>query len=506
MATMQSQSPSCVWVSPQEIGGRIDASYFHHEYLSLDSSLAHLPEREVIILDRLLMNPRRVLYQKTTSYSEEEAPEGAVPFISGVDLDGSTMTINWSSVRYVGRWMLESYPKGKLTDGSLLIKVKGPNQYTAFISRATRTALVSGTVFCSQVRGCNPFYLAAYLSSRQGTAWRSRLRTNTTVEFIGNKELRAVPVPLPDRRVQDYIGAKVELAERCRAASSQKREAATKLLSDALGVPLSPDTFEVKSTTNATAPGYEVASVRPVIVRVEPRRLSGYVGAQFFTPRRAKAILVIEQSELRAKRLADLTDRFVKRIEADELQRLGLTYIGLAQIDSTTGYISDTSNEQPTGSSAGFSARDILFSKLRPYLNKVTICPDHLEQAAGSTELVTYRVKTGVDPFYLFFVLKSPLVLNQVIDVTSGSTHPRVDPDLVDGVLVPLAQSSTQKRIGAFIRASLETMRRATLLVGEAKADVEALLEGDLDVDAILRGKLKAPTADDGPSLAEEAT
>ena len=214
MATRQSQSPSCVWVSSQEIGERIDASYFHHKYLSLDSSLAHLSERDVTILDRLLMNPRRVLYQKTTSYSEEEAPEGAVPFISGVDLDGSTMTINWPSARYVGRWMLESYPKGKLTDGSLLIKVKGPNQHTAFVSRATRTALVSGTIFCSQVQGCNPFYLAAYLSSRQGTAWRSRLRTNTTVEFIGNKELRAVPVPLPDRRVQDYIGAKVELAER----------------------------------------------------------------------------------------------------------------------------------------------------------------------------------------------------------------------------------------------------------------------------------------------------
>ena len=222
MTTRQSQNPSCVWVSPKDLGGRIDASYFHHQYLSLDLSLAHFPDQEVTILDRLLLKPRRVLYQKTTSYSEEGAPEGAVPFISGVDLDGSTMTINWSSVRYVERWMLESYPNGRLTDGSLLIKVKGPNQHTAFVSRAAKTALVSGTVLFSQVQGCNPFYLAAYLSSRQGTAWRSRLRTNTTVEFVGNRELRAVPVPLPDRRVQDYIGAKVELAERCRAISAEQ--------------------------------------------------------------------------------------------------------------------------------------------------------------------------------------------------------------------------------------------------------------------------------------------
>ena len=38
-------------------------------------------------------------------------------------------------------------------------------------------------------------------------------------------------------------------------------------------------------------------------------------------------------------------------------------------------------------------------------------------------------------------------------------------------------------------------------LVNRAKADVEALVEGTLDVDAILAGKLEAPTAKDIPEL-----
>lgn len=503
MTVTQSTSPSCVWVSPNDIGGRLDASYFHHGYLSLDSSLAHFQKRDVVPLDRCLVNPRRVLYQKTTSFAADEAPEGAVPFISGVDLDGSTMTVNWSSVRYVERWMLDRYPKGRLTDRSLLIKVKGPNQHTAFVSNADRAALVSGTVFFSEVRGCNPFYLAGYLSSRHGTAWRSRLRTNTTVEFIGNDELRAVPVPLPDRRIQDFIGAKVELAERCRTASSRSWAAATDLLGAALGVPLTPETFEVKSASNISGSGYQVTSVRPVVALVSPGRLVGAIGAQFFTPRRAKAILVIEQSGLVAKRLSALADRFTKRVSANEVQARGLSYVGLAQVDSFTGFVSTAVDDQPTSSSASFGARDILFSKLRPYLNKVAICPEHLKESAGSTELVTYRAKPGVDPYYVFFVLKSPLVLNQVIDITSGSTHPRVDPDLIDDVLVPMAEASAQKRIGRLARAALELMRRATLLVDEAKADVEALIDGTLKVQPVLAGTLKAPTADDIPELAE---
>jgi hypothetical protein len=49
-------------------------------------------------------------------------------------------------------------------------------------------------------------------------------------------------------------------------------------------------------------------------------------------------------------------------------------------------------------------------------------------------------------------------------------------------------------------------MRQATLLVEDAKADVEALIEGTLDVEAILAGTVKAATADDIPELAEVGT
>lgn len=312
-----------------------------------------------------------------------------------------------------------------------------------------------------------------------------------------------VSIPQPDRRVQSHIAAKIELAERCRAASSERWTAATTLLGTALGVPLTPETFEVKSNADVSALGYEVASLRPVVVRVSPERIEASIGAQFFTPRRAKAILVIEQSGFESKRLADLADRFATRVAADELQRQGLAYVGLAQIDSTTGYIAGSADDSPTGTSALFGARDILFSKLRPYLNKVAICPNYLERAAGSTELVTYRTKPGVDPYYVFLVLKSPLVLNQVIDITSGSTHPRVDPDLIDEVLVPLVEPSTQMKIGSSVRSALELMRRATLLVNEAKADVEALIKGNLDIDAIASGRIKPPTAASIAELSE---
>lgn len=237
---------------------------------------------------------------------------------------------------------------------------------------------------------------------------------------------------------------------------------------------------------------------------VASRRVGSQISPQFFTPRRAKALLVIERSGATAVPLRDIAERYAARIAPEEVVASGIPFVGLEQIDAATGYITSDGEGSPAGASARFGAGDILFSKLRPYLNKVAICPAHLGSVAGSTELLTYRVTAGVDRDYLCLVMRSHLVLNQVVDVTSGLTHPRVDPALVDDVSIPLAKPAEQKRIGRLYREALSLKHRAVLLTNEANADVEALIDGTLDEQAILAGTLKAPTANDIPELAED--
>ena len=389
---------------------RLDAEFYQSHFLVAERRVRSVPVKRFRSLWR---NSNRI-YIGIAGFTAKTEGRNYTPYIRPTDV-GPHGEIDWSRIAWCyAEWLQDYQNKGCAQPGDLLVEVKGNTRRVAVVDdRVPKNCIVSGSFWrLSLTKDVNPQFVLAFLLSDTGQLLKRRWVSNSVVSWIDPHSFRSFLIPVPDRRVQDYIGAKVELAERYRAVSSRMWQRATDLLADALGVPLSPDTFELKSTRTVSAPGYEVASIRPVIVRVEPGRLSGFLGAQFFTPRRAKATLVIERSGLRVKRLTGLADRFVKRIQTDELHRLGLTYIGLAQIDSTTGFISDTSDGQPTGSSAGFSSRDILFSKLRPYLNKVTICPDHLKQAAGSTELVTYRVKTGVDPFYLFFGCRSRIDLN----------------------------------------------------------------------------------------------
>src|SRR5262249_35300362 len=110
--------------------------------------------------------------------------------------------------------------------------------------------------------------------------------------------------------------------------------------------------------------------------------------------------------------------------------------VGLDQIDSRVGVISDGDGEWEDHS-ASFRPNSILFSRLRPNLNKVTIWPDNWGTGGGSGELLVYEPHDTIDPYYLFFVLKSPLGLYQVLDTTAGSTLPRLEAEVVDDIYVP---------------------------------------------------------------------
>lgn len=490
MTVIQSTSPSCVWVSPSDINGRLDASYFHHRYLSLDSSLAHFPKRDVVPLDRCLVNPRRVLYQKTTSFAAADAPEGGVPFISGVDLDGSTMTVNWSSVRYVEQWMLDRYPKGRLTDGSLLIKVKGPNQHTAFVSKADRTALVSGTVLFSQVRGCNPFYLAGYLSSRHGTAWRSRLRTNTTVEFIGSEELRAVPVLLPDRRIQDYIGAKVELAEHCRARSGDLHAEAVVR-------------FDALLRTHQFSPGVNLTNV------VDARALTGRLTGEFYLPRYFALEKHLAGLEVPVKPIRSLLRNDIIRSSTPERdEAASVPCILTSDIDpheirwrNPSLRITQSVHDRHGGR---LGARDVVYTSVGPPVGEAAVVlPQFLPMAVGG-DVSILRHGDDLHPGFLALYLNSMFGQMQNDRYSRGIRQRRVYPEDIGAFLIPVFGATDQAYVGERIVRHQALNERAVDLVNEAKADIEALIEGTLDMQAILSRTVMAPTADDIPELAED--
>jgi type I restriction enzyme S subunit len=116
------------------------------------------------------------------------------------------------------------------------------------------------------------------------------------------------------------------------------------------------------------------------------------------------------------------------------------------------------SSERPSKSTKNrFSRGDILYGKLRPYLNKV-IRAD--EDGYCTTEIVPIRVPPEVDPDFLLHWLKSPAFAEYVDGVSHGLTMPRLGTDAAKRGPCVLAPLTEQFRISEKLRDVLTRIDR----------------------------------------------
>lgn len=133
-----------------------------------------------------------------------------------------------------------------------------------------------------------------------------------------------------------------------------------------------------------------------------------------------------------------------------ELEKVhpGANFLGLADIESNTGEISSRSTEQTAeGQCFRFKKGDILFARLRPYLNKVWYAE---YEGVCSTEFHVIRIrdtKSGLMPQYVAAVLRSSFTVAQTRHMMTGNTHPRLASDDVVNLLIPIPPADIQQQI-----------------------------------------------------------
>lgn len=106
-----------------------------------------------------------------------------------------------------------------------------------------------------------------------------------------------------------------------------------------------------------------------------------------------------------------------------------------------------------------FIAGDILYGKLRPYLNKVGIAS---ESGLCSTEIWAFGPSPNVDSRFAAFFLASSFFVDRVASRTKGANLPRLDTEAFDSIEIPLPPLSEQKRIVEILQEAEEIGRLRT--------------------------------------------
>lgn len=139
-----------------------------------------------------------------------------------------------------------------------------------------------------------------------------------------------------------------------------------------------------------------------------------------------------------------------------------------------------------------FKKGNVLYSKLRPYLDKVIVAD---EDGVCTTEILPLKCFADLNPFYLKYALKRADFLKYVNSKTKGMKMPRLGTKEGAIALIPLAPLSEQKRIVAEIEKQFaKTKQLKEHIIANQQATeqlLKALLHQAFEVEEMVIAKPK---------------
>lgn len=336
----------------------------------------------------------------------------------------------------------------------LLTKAGAILGYSAVFPEAlVRGNITSHLASIRPAAGIVPRYLSEFLTSNAGNQQIYRWGNKSTRPELNTDEVRKLLVPVPPENLQKDLVAAMDEAQAQRRA---KLAEADELLSGLDGYLL--------TTLGLTPPPKDERKV--FAVSISALGSQARLNADYFHPERILALRALEHATqaLACPRLEQVVDFIRGQIKAP-----GHNYLSLANVQSNTGELVPT-DEEVAGACSVFQRGDVLFARLRPYLNKV-----HAAEKDGccSPEFHVLRAKDSeaLHPDYLAAILRSSLTLAQTRHMMTGNTHPRLTNEDVVNLVVPVPKPDVQESIATEARRRREEARR---LRAEAEAGWQA--------------------------------
>ena len=327
-----------------------------------------------------------------------------------------------------------------LEDGDILFARSGATAGKTFLySSDIGPAIFAG--YCIRFRFdrrlVDPEFIYLYTKTGRYYAWVQSIQRPSGQPNINKEEFKSFTIPLTNRVKQRILvnalnGARLE-HQRMLKDADDLLAGLDGFILDVLGLTLpQPDTRTVYA------------------VRAMDTQKSKKLYPDYFHPERTTTIKAIETryKGSSVSRLIDVADFMRDQciVSPDD------NYLGLANIQPNTGELVESTEKDGKGNCFKYIEGDVLFARLRPYLNKV-----YRAESDGvcSTEFHVIRVhkdqnnKDRLIPDYLAAVLRSSLVLSQTRHMMTGNTHPRLTNEDVVNLMIPKPDRSIQMIIAA---------------------------------------------------------
>lgn len=458
----KSANPSKVFLTRKiEMTGRWDPSYFRPELVALEKRVRNVtPNRLRDYVRRMAGGATPSTKEAETHYTESE---NGVPFIRVQNLS-TTGRLNLEDCKRVTRTTHEGLlRRSRLNGGELLVKITGvgrmavasvvPENFEANINQHI-VAIYTKNIETSET-------IAAYLNLDMAERLASRRSTGGTRPALDYPALLSIPVVF-DERILSLMRAAINRHQTQVQEASALLAQIDDILLGELAIPRKPE------------------SPNTLDSRIFRRTLSAITGNRFDPianqEKRRRLETAIHSSHYSVsplRKLIGTAKTIVDKIEA------GSTYVGLENIDGESGEYIATAEKESVGTAIVFEPGQILFPKLRPYLNKT-----HLATFAGicSTEFHVFTAK-GASSEYLTAFLRSRAIVGITSLLMTGNTLPRLQTSDIERLPIPVPPPEVQKRLCV----KIETLRNEARKLREgARADLE---RAKRNIETLILGK-----------------
>jgi type I restriction enzyme S subunit len=403
-----------------------------------------------------------------THFTPQYTDNSGVLFLMTRNVRPHEITLN--NVSYITYEEHQKLIRCKPEPGDVLVTKDG----TIGIAAVVPDTLPEFNIFVSLIKirpksVISPHYLAAFINSELGQLQIKQQIKGAAITHIHLEDMRRIRIPVPPRSLQDQIAQVMQEAygdrQRKLEESAQSYQKIINYVFEELGI-------------NLTA----IQRKRNALVSI-----SLLQGGRFDF----EAVVTLQDissqfTEHETTLLKEIAEQINERITPSiDFPNKIVNYIGLANIQSNSGELANFEPVRGAGilsASPKFKKGDILFGRMRPYLNKVWIA--EFDGICSGEALVFRPNQDKVDTQFLQALLLSQLTLDQVVPLQSGSSLPRVSSSDVLNIKLPIPKDlQKQKEIGSEVKKRRSEAKRlrteSEAVVAAAKSRVERMILGE---------------------------
>ena len=292
-----------------------------------------------------------------------------------------------------------------------------------------------------------PKFVFAFAQTPYFHEWVSAVRRAAGQPNINAQEYSDIEIPLPPLPVQRKLVAELDAAYAAKRTADQQAATLLASIDDMITTELG--IAKLPTRDNSLSSRIFMASLREMV--------GGRLDATAYQSVKMDFYRNVRAGKYPAKDLSLLVE--VCREQTNDVS--DHIYIGLENINGEDGSYISTADKESCSSAVLFAKGQVLFPKLRPYLNKVWLAEF---DGVASTEFIPLEA-VGISADYLTVFLRMRVVAETMRTLMTGNTLPRVQLGDVLSLPISVPPMDIQKRI---VRQANEIKAKANHLKNSA--------------------------------------